>query len=203
MKTRWLATIAALALAAGCASPAADAPPDSAELASTRAVAGAFTVALDGHKVKFNYKLSQIDMTAKTVVWNAKVTDNGGHPNVWDDEDVHGKITRVARCMGCFTAEMPGSNAFPLAIVNVSAFEATSIKYEDVDAKLSAANDAGAEQDEPASPDDIGACTQSCSGTEACKPDVARSECKSGSGLFPVYRCPTTYTFAADQPCPR
>jgi hypothetical protein len=202
MKIRLLITVAALALAAGCSS-SSDATSDTDEGAveTDRSLKGAFSVNLDGHEVKFDYTLSNIDLRARTVTWNTKITDKGGHSNVWDDEDVRGTITAVARCPGCFTAEMPGSNPFPLAIVSVDSWEVTSIKYENVTAQLSATS-GGASDGDSQSASDVGSCTQTCSGSSRCEPNVRRSQCASGTGLFPVMRCPTTYTFDEGKDCP-
>jgi len=203
MKLSLVAMLSVIALATGCSSSSSEESLDSDQgaVADSQSIKGAFTVTLDGHNVAFDYAITKIDMQAKTVLWNTKIKSKGGHPNVWPDEDVVGKITRVARCPGCFTAEMPGSNPYPLAIVNVNSFEVTSIKYENVEARLGAAS-AGASQGGSENGDEVGACTQTCSGGSSCKDNVRRSQCKSGSGLFPVMRCMTTFDFKAGETCP-
>jgi hypothetical protein len=153
-------------------------------------------VVLDGHTVSYDYKLSKIDMVAKTVLWNAHMTDRGGHPTAGDDVDVHGAITAVARCgPGCFTAEVPGGRKGPLAVIDVSSFKAVSIKYEGVDAKLISASPVGTTTT-TGSPSDTGACTLN---KGKCKP-TKRSDCKVGP-LFPAERGAMVFVFDAGGTC--
>lgn len=203
MKTRILVTLAALALVAGCSSSGADTSSeegtDQGAVVSSQSLKGAFSVKLDDHTVKFSYTMNEIDLSAKTVLWNAKITDKGGHPNVWDDENVRGKVTSVARCPGCFTVELPGSNAHPLAVVSVNSWKVTSIKYENVDARLLA--------DEAPAPGGSG----SSSSTGACIMNggacwISEASKCNNQGIPPEQprpRCCTTFEFKAGEACPR
>ncbi|MBK6693167.1 MAG: hypothetical protein IPG50_13330 [Myxococcales bacterium] len=208
MKTRaLLATLAALTLATavGCSSgteSTSDVDQGAVELAHPE-VDGSFSVPLkaggETYKVKFSFKMSEIDLHAKTVLWNAKITDRAGHPNLWDDENVAGKVTRVARCPGCFTAEMPGSNGHPLAVVNVDDWKVTSIKYENVDARLLA--DEAPEPGGGGSSSTTGACIMNGG---ACW--ISAADKCNNQGIPPEQprpRCCTTFEFKAGEACPR
>jgi hypothetical protein len=197
----------ALSLAVvGCAS-SPDAATDTSEaLAPGRTLEGGFTAKIDGHSVRFDYELSNIDFSSKTVVWNAKLIANGGLTAATDDVNVRGAITAVARCAGCFNAEVPGGSGHPLAAITVSDWKVVDLTYEGAKATLSEASEGGesgasAASDAPPSNFDRGSCTQTCSGNATCKANVMRIECASGTGLFPVMRCPTTFEFKKDGDC--
>jgi hypothetical protein len=173
---------------------------------SSPTATGSFAVTIDGHKLKFDYRVGSFDLTRKTAVWNAKVTDRAG-TNASDDVNVAAKITNVARCMGCFTVEVPGgSKSDLLAVATFDSFNMTSLTYEGQAAKLLPASGASTSTGgagSEGSADDVGACTQSCNGDDSCKAGVRRRDCASGTGVFPVIRCPTSYDFVAGGTCPR
>lgn len=196
-----------LAAVAGCSSASSDANDDPASedaLAGTsshQAVSGSFKVKIDRHLLAFDFQLGSFDLERKTAKWNAKLTERGGMQDATDDVNVAATITQVARCPGCFTVEVPGgSHADLLARVTLDDWKVTSLVYEGEAATLTGAPTSGALSDD-GSPDDVGACTQSCSGNESCKAHVRRGDCASATGLFPVLRCPTTYTFAKGGTC--
>lgn len=198
-----------LAVAGGCSSSSSgNAEPAGSEgaLENTRQVEGALKVRLQGHQVTFAFQLSKLDFNARTAVWNAQVLDAGGHTNTWDDVNVASKITRVARCGGCFSVEVPGGTAGgPLAEVDVNDWNVTNIQYEGQEATLIDAEEAAnnsTNNNATGGANDVGACTMSCSGSETCKPNVKRSECNVDSGLFPRMRCATTFEFVKGGRCP-
>lgn len=197
-----LASVIALALVAGCSSSASEPASEDTEGAiSTQAdesIKGAFSVVLAGHTVKFKFTMDEVDLRQKTVRWNAQITDRGGNAQAYDDVNERGRIVAVARCPGCYTAEIRGQSG-NLARVDVNNFKVTSIVYEGVDAKL--IQDAGAtggttSADTGDSPDDLGACKLN---GDNCK-ELARSECKAGSH-YPAMRCCMSFTFEKGASC--
>lgn len=204
MKLRSLSflSVIALAFAAGCSSspsePAAEDTEGALGLREGESLKGAFSVALAGQTVKFAFTMDQIDLRAKTVRWNAQITDRGGNAQATDDKNEPGEIIAVARCPGCFTASIPGPSG-KLAVVVVSDSKVASIKYEGVETRLIAAT-AGATPtaagEEGESPDDRGACKLNGGN---CK-ELARSECKAGP-LYPTMRCCMTFTFEQGEDC--
>lgn len=206
MKARFFALFGVLVLAAGCAGSSEDAS-DSAQgaartgSAASPALEGALEVLLDGHTVRFEYKLSDVDLTAKTALWNAHITDRGGNLQAVDDINVAGKITSVSRCAGCFTAEIPGGARGPLAVVNVSDGKVASINYEGVNARLvEKAAPPGAPVGGTGAPSDTGACTLKTSTSTSCK-QTKRSECQAGGTLFPTQRGMMAFTFEQGATC--
>ena len=198
--------VVALALLAGCGSTS-DAPTEGTadELGASSSapkLEGGFTVKIDGHTLSYDYELSDINFTNKTVTWNAKLLSNGGLSNATSDVNVKGKITTVARCMGCFSAEIPGAT-HTLAEVQVSDWKVVHLKYATAEARLTAeATGSAHEPPSTGSPSDRGACTRDCNGDDYCQV-VARSECASGTASFPAVRCPSSFTFVKDGACPR
>lgn len=206
MKTRYLAFFGALVLVAGCAGSSED-DTGSAEGAArtgdkaSPALEGALEVSLDGHKVTFDYTLSDVNLTAKTVLWNAHITDRGGNLQAVDDINVAGKITAVDRCAGCFTAEIPGGARGPLAVVNVSDGKVASITYEGVSARLvEKAAPPGVPAGGTGAATDTGACTLKTSTSTSCK-QTKRSECQAGGTLFPTQRGMMAFTFEEGATC--
>ena len=206
MNTRFLALFGLLLLAAGCAGSTeedSDAAQGAARTGATAspALEGTLAVLLDGHTVAFDYKLSDVNLTAKTALWNAHITDRGGNLQAVDDVNVAGKITAVERCGGCFTAEFPGGVSGPLAIVHVSDGKVASIKYEGVNAKLvEKASTSGAPTGSTGAPSDTGACTLKTSTNTSCK-QTKRSECVAGGTLFPTQRGMMAFTFEKGGTC--
>lgn len=192
----------ALGCATGCSSSDSKSNDDVEEgaLGASSAIKGAFTVTLDSHRVEFDYAITEIDMEAKTVLWNAKLTEKDGHPTATSDVNVEGKIVRVARCAGCFSIEVPG-RSHPLAEISVDSWKVTNLKYENVQARLKEASATGGGGEAEGSPNDVGACTQICSGGGSCKDGIARRDCNGQSGLFPTMRCPTTFKFEKGARC--
>lgn len=198
MRTRLLVSfLTAMALsAAACASPS-DEDAAASEGAMSAPLAGAFTVNLDGHKVKFDYEMTY-DIPARKVVWNAKVKDADGHPNVWDDENEPGEMTAVARCGCTFTATIAGHSG-KLARVSVADSKVVSIEYEGERTILSEASAPTA--DAPSS-SDFGACTLTTSSGTRCK-EIEKSLCKAGErgDPFPAERGRMEFAFVAGGRC--
>lgn len=205
MKLRSLSflSVIALAFAAGYSSSVSDPAADDAEgalgLREGESLSGAFSVALAGKTVKFAFTMDQIDLRAKTVRWNAHITDRGGNAQATDDKNEAGEIIAVARCPGCFTASIPGPSG-KLALVVVSDSKVASIKYEGIDARLitaaAGAPTAAGGGDGAESPDDRGVCKLNGGN---CK-ELARSECKAGP-LYPTMRCCMNFTFEEGADC--
>lgn len=158
--------------------------------ATHKSFAGSFALDDRGMSAKFEFKVTNIDWTALTAKWSAKVVDSAGDA-VSDDVNDAVKIS-LMRCPGCYSFTATNSAGDELAYLSFSATKLTQLTYATLrtaNAKITSAS---------ASPTGGTAAAQSCGLT--CEGDML--DCKDGTteaackpALFSTLpRCPYEVT---------
>jgi len=182
--TRFLALglVVLASLAPACASEIAESETTEDAVVGGAAVdrthksfAGSFALDDGGMSAKFEFKVTNIDWTALTAKWSAKVVDSAGDA-VSDDVNDAVKIS-LMRCPGCYTFQATNSAGEALAVLTFSASKLTQLTYASL--RTANAKITSASTSPTGSTADAQSCALTCEGEMLdCKDGTTQAACK-------------------------